>query len=155
EMISQHWREHTWSHHVQIVKPDKVRNPRLAFLFVTGDGEGRSSLAMLQLIAERAGVLAAVVSRVPNQPLYDGRKEDALIAYTFDQYLKSGDESWPLLFPMVKSAVRAMDTVQAYALKEHQQKVEAFVVSGMSKRGWTTWLTGAVDPRVKGIAPMV
>lgn len=155
EMISQQWRDHPWLHHMQIVTPDKVRNPHLAFLFVTGDGEGRSSIAMLQLIAERAGALAAVVSRVPNQPLYDGRKEDALIAYTFDQYLKSGDESWPLLFPMVKSAVRAMDTVQAFAQKEHQPKVEAFVVSGMSKRGWTTWLTGAVDPRVKGIAPMV
>ncbi|HEY2952012.1 MAG TPA: PhoPQ-activated protein PqaA family protein [Verrucomicrobiae bacterium] len=155
EMISQNWRDHRWLHHMQIVKPDKMRNPHLAFLFVTGDGEGNSSIALLQLVAERAGVMAAVVSRVPNQPLYDGRKEDALIAYTFDQYLKSGDESWPLLFPMVKSAVRAMDTVQAFAQREHQQKVEAFVVSGASKRGWTTWLTGAVDPRVKGIAPMV
>jgi PhoPQ-activated pathogenicity-related protein len=155
EMISQNWRDHVWLHHMQIVKPDKVRNPHLAFLFVTGDGEGRSSIALLQLIAERAGAMAAVVSRVPNQPLYDGRKEDALIAYTFDQYLKSGDESWPLLFPMVKSAVRAMDTVQAFARKQNQQNVDAFVVSGMSKRGWTTWLTGAIDPRVKGIAPMV
>ncbi len=155
EMISQKWREHSWLHHMQIVRPDKLRNPHIAFLFVTGDGEGRSSIALLQLIAERAGCIAATIARVPNQPLYDGRKEDALIAYTFDQYLKTGDESWPLLFPMVKSAVRAMDTVQAFAEKEHKQKVDSFVVSGASKRGWTTWLTGAVDPRVKGIAPMV
>ena len=110
---------------------------------------------MLQVLAERAGAVAAVITRVPNQPLYDGRKEDALIAYTFDQFLQSGDESWPLLFPMVKSAVRGLDTIQAVAQKNFLQKIERFVVSGASKRGWTTWLTGASDPRVAAIAPMV
>jgi PhoPQ-activated pathogenicity-related protein len=155
ELISQSWRGQFWSHHLQVVRPDTVRNPGLAFLFITGDSAADRDLRMLETVAERAGAIAAVVTKVPNQPLYDGRTEDSLIAYTLDQYLRSGDQTWPLLFPMVKSAVRAMDVVQSFAREEFQQKVDGFVVSGASKRGWTTWLTGAADPRVKAIAPMV
>ena len=155
EMTSQKWREHLWTHHLQVVRPEKVRNPSIAFLFVTGDGEGKSSINMLKLLAERAGAVAALVSRVPNQPLYGGKTEDALVAHTFAQYLKTGDETWPLLFPMTKSAVRAMDAVTAFVKQENGEVIEGFVVSGISKRGWTTWLTGAVDPRVKAIAPQV
>jgi len=155
KVTSQQWRESKWTHHMQVVRPEKVRNSQIAFLFITGDGDGKSSVEMLKILAERAGAVAAVVTKVPNQPLYNGKKEDALIAYTFDQYIKSGDETWPLLFPMVKSAVRAMDAVQEFAQKSSNQKIDGFVVGGASKRGWTTWLTGAVDPRIKGIAPMV
>lgn len=154
-MTSQTWRTSAWTHTVQIVRPNKIRHPEIAFLFVTGDGANKAYVPMLAKISSEAGALAAFVTRVPNQPLYGGKKEDALIAYTFEQYMKTGDDTWPALLPMVKSAVRAMDTVQAYAEQKHQQKIERFVVSGASKRGWTTWLTGAVDPRVTAIAPMV
>jgi PhoPQ-activated pathogenicity-related protein len=97
---------------------------------------------------------------VPNQPLVfrnDGRKrtEDDLVARSMLECLKSGDQTWLAQLPMTKSAVRAMDAVQA-ALKENGlTNVEKFVVAGGSKRGWTTWLTAAVDPRVVAIAPAV
>jgi PhoPQ-activated pathogenicity-related protein len=155
ELVSQTWRGQFWSHHLQVVRPQTIRNADIAFLYITGDGEGTRELEILKTLAERAGAIAAVVTKVPNQPLYNGRKEDALIAYTFDQFLKSNDQTWPLLFPMAKSAVRAMDTVQALADKEFNQKIERFVIGGASKRGWTTWLTAAVDSRVTAMAPMV
>ena len=93
ELVSQQWRDSPWRHHMQVVRPEKVRNPGIAFLFITGDGDGQKNLGLLKTLSERAGAIAAVVTKIPNQPLYEGRKEDALIAYTFDQYLKTGDEA--------------------------------------------------------------
>jgi len=155
DLTSQTWRGHAWQHQMLVVRPPQVRNKDAAFLFITGDGDASRLFNLLKTLAERAGAIAAGVNRVPNQPLYDGRREDALIAHTFDQFLKTGDREWPLLFPMTKSAVRAMDAVQAFASADGGSKPTRFVVGGASKRGWTAWLTAVTDIRVAGIAPMV
>ena len=58
---------------------------------------------------------------------------------------------------MTKSAVRAMDAVSEFAASPAGggQPVTRYVVSGASKRGWTTWTTAAVDRRVIAIVPAV
>ncbi len=155
ELVSQDWRGNPWTHQLLVVRPPEVRNKDIALLFITGDGDVKKQFETLRTLATRAGAIAAIVNRIPNQPLFDGKEEDALIAYTFDQFLQTGDKTWPALFPMVKSAVRAMDAVQAFAREEHHQEIQRFLVTGASKRGWTSWLTAAVDPRVKAAAPMV
>jgi PhoPQ-activated pathogenicity-related protein len=57
---------------------------------------------------------------------------------------------------MTKAAVRAMDTITAFMATPEGGRVpvDRFVVSGGSKRGWTTWTTAAVDKRVVAIIPM-
>ncbi|MCA9218521.1 MAG: hypothetical protein KDB27_35880, partial [Planctomycetales bacterium] len=115
---------------------------------------------MITEIAKATGTVVAELRMVPNQPLVfhnDGqqRVEDDLIGYTWDQYIKTGDANWVARNPMVKSAVRAMDALTEFTAKSDIDKVEKFVVAGGSKRGWTTWLTGAFDERVVGIVPIV
>ncbi|MCL4180041.1 MAG: hypothetical protein KJ072_20120 [Verrucomicrobia bacterium] len=171
EMTSQSWLtpqevdRTLWKHWLTVIKPDRVRH-QTGLLFIGGgsnekpapkDADGnlvRVALATESVVTE--------LRMVPNQPLrFAGetqpRVEDELIAYTWDKYLRTGDERWPARLPMTKSAVRAMDTVTAFCAGPEAGglAVRSFVVAGGSKRGWTTWTTAAVDPRVVGIVPIV
>jgi PhoPQ-activated pathogenicity-related protein len=156
EMTSQTWQGITWKHHLVIYQPAGTTPGTTMTLLNTGGGPGGSTDAVAMDLAKRAAAPVAVLYDVPNQPLLDGKQEDALIAETFVRYLKTGDDTWPLLLPMVKSVVRAMDALQAFSKQEWKRPIQYFVVTGASKRGWTSWLTAASgDPRVKAIAPMV
>lgn len=155
EMTSQTWEGIPWEHSLQIFVPKDVAPNRTMFLWNTGGRPALKDTAFSMLVAQRIKAPCAFLYGIPKQPLFDGKKEDVLIAETFVRFLKTRDEDWPLLFPMVKSVVRAMDVIQAFSRQEWNHPVERFVVSGASKRGWTTWLTAVADPRVLAIAPMV
>ena len=163
-LTSQQWREHIWKHTLTVLEPEE-NNHDGALLFITGgknkdgnpvvrSGDDDFIKTMAQLAIKNKAIVA-IIWQIPNQPLYGDLTEDALISYTLHNYKNDGDFTWPLLFPMVKSAVRAMDAVQAFAKQTLKHDISRFVLSGASKRGWTTWLTGANDPRVEAIAPMV
>ena len=163
--ISQKWQGILWKHELIVFVPKKISYDGV-LLFITGgslaDGIPRiakpddyTSIFMAN-IAERNNSITAVLHQVPNQPLYNGKTEDALISFTLNEFRKDGDFSWPLLFPMVKSATKSMSVIQEFAKQKTDSNIKRFVVSGASKRGWTAWLTGASrDPRVAAIAPMV
>jgi PhoPQ-activated pathogenicity-related protein len=158
-LTSQTWQGIPWVHHVRIYEPAEMKYPEASLLFITG-GSTTSQVKPEDTLtgfglAKLCGSRVVVLPQVPNQPLFGGKTEDTLIAETFVRYLDTKDENWPLLFPMVKSAVKAMDMVQEWQKKEGKPVSEKFVVTGASKRGWTTWLTGASDSRVIAIAPMV
>jgi len=163
-LTSQKWREYQWVHQLTIISPDDMDSDG-ALLFITGgsnkDGEpgwqGRDNelLKIMSIIAAKNRALVAIISQIPNQPLYDDLTEDALISFTLHNFKSDRDFTWPLLFPMTKSAIRAMDAVQQYSKKELKHRISRFVVSGASKRGWTTWLAGSQDQRVAAIVPMV
>lgn len=171
EMTSQAWLTTNevdrplWKHWMVLVKPDTVASSK-SLLFIGGGGNGGSppkgADANLIKIAVATKSVVTELKMVPNQRLVfagetQGRQEDSLIAYTWDKFLRTGDPKWPARLPMTKSAVRAMDTVTAFcgSAEGGKVKVDGFVVSGGSKRGWTTWAAAAVDKRVVAIVPIV
>ncbi|HEY2952377.1 MAG TPA: PhoPQ-activated pathogenicity-related family protein [Verrucomicrobiae bacterium] len=171
DLISQAWlttnevARPLWQHWLTLVKPDKVSSST-GLLFING-GSHRTNPpakadANIVLVATATETVVAQLSNVPNQPTVfagetKGRTEDSFIAYTWDKFLRTGDEKWPARLPMTKAAVRAMDTITAFCASNEagKVKVDTFFVAGGSKRGWTTWTTAAVDNRVIAIAPLV
>jgi PhoPQ-activated pathogenicity-related protein len=171
EMTSQAWltakevSKPVWKHALIITRPDKVASRNALLVIGGGNNEkpfpkGPDDNALRTAIQSQSVV--AELRHVPNQPLIfmqDGtpRSEDDLIAYTWDKFLRTGDERWPARLPMTKSAVRAMDTITSFCSSTEggQIPIDGFIVAGGSKRGWTTWTTAAVDRRVVAIVPIV
>jgi len=172
DLTSQTWRSAAdvdrpvWKHWLSIVKPDGAKSDT-AFLFI-GGGSNRDGMPVdgnerTRQLALDTGTVVAELGTVPNQPLAftdspdKNRSEDDLIAYTRVKYMATRDPSWLVRLAMVKSGVRAMDAMQEFLASEAggQLKLDKFMVAGGSKRGWTTWLVGVVDPRVVAIAPLV
>ncbi|MEO6722133.1 MAG: PhoPQ-activated protein PqaA family protein [Ferruginibacter sp.] len=153
-LLSQTWHKINWTHRLMIYFPKNALYPNTLVLVLRHIYNRNAGLASLKFISDSTGTPSAFLYDIPNQPLFNGKEEDDLQAYTFSRYIHTGDESWPILFPMVKSVTRAMDAIQDLAVKEEKSTVSKFIIAGHSKRGHTAWLAAAVDSRIKGIIPM-
>lgn len=171
DMTSQTWRStsevdrNVWRHWMILVKPDEVTNSK-GLLYISGGNNNsaapKDADGPIVQVAMATKSVVTELRMVPNQPLTfaDDKKprvEDEMIAYTWDKFLRTGDQLWPARLPMTKAAVRAMDTIISFCGSEagSRTRIDGFVVAGGSKRGWTTWTTAAVDKRVVAVIPLV
>jgi len=155
-----------WTHWLTVIVPDVVAHDK-ALLYITGgnntDPAPAKAASWFAQMAVGTKSVVAELDDVPNQPLRfaetpgRARVEDEIIAYQQAKFGKTHDPVDLVRLPMVKSGVAAMTAVQQYLASDAggKLKVDGFVVAGASKRGWTTWLVGAVDPRVVAIIPIV
>ncbi len=177
DLKSQTWRsladldKPEWHHWLRVYVPDGAISTTALLSIGSGSNSASPNLSpntTLTALATQLGSVIVELPTVPNQPLLfdadplqESRTEDEIIAYTFDQFRQHlgdpGNETWPALLAMTKSAVSAMNATQDLIARPdvNGAAVNDFIVTGFSKRGWTTWLTAASDDRVKAIIPGV
>lgn len=172
DLTSQTWLSETetdrpvWKHWLAVTIPDQVASDK-AFLSI-GSGSNESAApagpsARMAKIAVDTSSIVAELGQVPNQPtrFADSRDtprvEDDIIAYLWIRYNEKADPKALVRLPMVKSGSAAMTAVQQFMATPEGggRKIDGFVVSGGSKRAWTSWLVGLTDPRVIGMIPVV
>ncbi|KAK7102758.1 autocrine proliferation repressor protein A-like [Littorina saxatilis] len=177
-MTSQKWlteaesSQPIWWHYMYVAVPDNLSRPDAGALYISYGSNGNDFIpdvgdefiSFISLMAVSTGTVCANLRQIPNQPIVfkndptqEVRSEDAVIAWTWYQFIQNnGSADWLLRLPMTKAAVRAMDTITAFTKTLHPEvTISKFMVMGESKRGWTTWTTAAVDSRVVAIVPMV
>ncbi|CAF0948355.1 unnamed protein product [Rotaria sordida] len=172
-MTSQKWFDASfssqpiWWHYMIITVPRRLKRSHIAFMFIdTGDNtDPIPNSSYVTMFAVSTGSVAVELRQIPNQPIrfmadptQQSRTEDAIIAWTWETFIeKNGTNPYILLYmPMTKAAVRAMDTTEQLLKKERFPVPKNFVVAGLSKRGWTTWTTAAVNNRrVSAAVPIV
>lgn len=176
DLTSQTWRSPAeidrpeWRHWLVVVVPHQT-SAQTALLLIGGGSNQpdppKEAGELPRGIAIATRSVVAELATVPNQPLAlkgdtEGRTEDDLLAASWNRFLETDDPGWLAQLPMTRSAVAAMTAVEQCLARVRKEgsiadapKVDRFVVAGGSKRGWTSWLTAAVDPRVVGVAPVV
>jgi PhoPQ-activated pathogenicity-related protein len=172
ELTSQTWLtakdsdKPVWKHWLTITVPDKIDSHK-ALLFIGGGSNTTKAPAnatdRFAAMAIETRSVVAELGEVPNQPLRFpdtptvARTEDDIIAYLQARYDPAKNPEALVRLPMVKSGTAAMTAVQQYLASDAggKVKIDGFVVSGGSKRAWTTWLVGLLDKRVVGIIPIV
>lgn len=171
ELLSQHWSPDDmvtpaqWRHNVDIYIPETAKEHHA--LVVVNNGinydkgvqitgkPGDFPQETLASISRDTNTIVISVSDIPNQYLtfQDDKKplkEDESVSRSWALFMEAPEkrELMPLNIPMVTALSQAM----RLAKKELTQwNINSFIITGISKRGWTTWLSAIADPDVEAM----
>ena len=154
-----------WQHWLELYIPKQAKS-EIALLYVGGGRNGRPAPefenSLEATIAQQTQSVVGLLGQVPNQKLIFNedaieRREDRLLAHAWTQFNAHNDPHWIPLLPMVKSVVRALDAITEITASKQivSPQIKKFVVTGGSKRGWTSWLSAVADERIVAIVPAV
>ena len=124
--------ETQWSHDLFAIKPAKLKSKQAILIIYEGDNddEPRKPLGLSRRLSQQTGAMVFELHQVPNQPLQilggDDAREDALVAQSWDKYLKTSDPKWLVQYPMTKATIKAMDLIQSLQVFPYRNLVLIF-----------------------------
>lgn len=155
-----------WLHEVDIYIPKATREKHALVVINNGSNDGSAGKPVaptnfdeekLARIARATQTIVISVSNIPNQRLnYQGNAtplmEDGSMAYSWKLFMDDSQKykNLPLYIPM---SAAVSQTFRLAKQQLAQWKIDKFIVTGASKRGWATWLTALSDPDVDAIVP--
>ena len=99
-----------------------------------------------------------LLNDVPNQYLSIAHsqpmKEDDLMAYGWLKLITTNQSYWSPHYPMAKAGHIALDTA-VNILQKKSLAPNGYILSGLSKRGWASWLLMLKDERIHALMPTV
>jgi PhoPQ-activated pathogenicity-related protein len=155
-----------WHHDVAIYIPGEARRERALLVANNGDRHGSGNEdgplrsehftpETLAAIATQTRTVVVSINDVPNQPLtFAGdtrtRSEDDLVAHSWALFMEdpATRTALPLSVPMVAAISRAMSLAERELAS---LDITRFIVAGISKRAWASWLAALADTRIDGI----
>ena len=165
-LTSQTWKNIVWKHQLFIYKPAKVTNEKQALLWIDGgkwnddlekpptDGDPGTRARLLAAVGDQLQSPVALLLHVPQQPIFDGMVEDAIISHDVRAVLPDRRRRMAAACcRWSRAPCAAMDAVQEFTREEWKLDIESFTMTGASKRGWTTWLTVGDRPARDGASP--
>ncbi|ELE5793481.1 PhoPQ-activated pathogenicity-related family protein [Salmonella enterica] len=173
ELLSQHWSPDDmvtpaqWRHNVDIYIPETAKQRHALVVVNNGvnyeEGVQINSKPVdftqetLASIARDTNTIVISVSDIPNQYLtfQDDKKplkEDESVSRSWALFMEAPEQRklMPLNIPMVSSLSQAIRLAKEELTRWN---IHSFIVTGISKRGWTAWLSAIADPDVEAIVP--
>ncbi|EJJ4224938.1 PhoPQ-activated pathogenicity-related family protein [Salmonella enterica] len=173
ELLSQYWSPDDmvipaqWRHNVDIYIPERAKK-RHALVVVNNGINYEKGLQIhsksidftqetLVNIARDTNTIVISISDIPNQYLtFQGDKkplkEDESVSRSWALFMEAPEQRKliPLNIPMVAALSQAIRLAKEELT---QWNIHSFIITGISKRGWTAWLSAIADPDVEAIVP--
>jgi PhoPQ-activated pathogenicity-related protein len=158
-----------WLHDIDIYIPDAPKNETALIVINNGinynsDGSNNNPTPdfnedTLVKIASETNTIVISVSNIPNQYLTykdngESLKEDDSVAHSWSLFLQNPDKR-KMMSLHIPMAASVSQTMRVAKIELEKWKINNFIVTGASKRGWATWLTALSDKNVKAIVPFV
>ncbi|KAI3379158.1 hypothetical protein SNEBB_001483 [Seison nebaliae] len=158
-----------WIHYAYVAVPHKIKVKDTALIYMEHriktpgipsiDDAGVAEISEFALMN---GMIGVDLKNVPisnvifkDDPSKKVRFEDEILGYCWRKFLETRDTNVLGRLPMVKSLVNTMTALQEFARDHLRYNICNYIPTGQSKRGWTSMLAAAVDPRITHIIPIV